>query len=76
VQLELQAQAAGVKANLLAEYFSKNSTGAGLVEVALDFEAAAFTPQVAAVSSMPATSQSVIGVLADFCGIDRKIALA
>jgi hypothetical protein len=76
VQLELQAQAAGVKADLLAEYFSKNSAGAGMVEVALAFEAAAFSPQVAAVSSMPATSQSVIGVLADFCGIDRKIALA
>lgn len=76
VQRELRAQAAGVKADLLAEFFSRNSAGAGLFEVALAFEAAAFSPQPIAPSSMHPTSQSVIGVLADFCGIDRKVALA
>jgi hypothetical protein len=76
VQRELRAQAANVKADLLAEFFSKNSASAGLFEVALIFETAAFSPQVPAPSAMAAASQSVIGVLADFCGIDRKIALA
>jgi hypothetical protein len=76
VQQELQAQAAHVRADVLAEYFSKTSAGAGLFEVALAFEAAAFSPKIVAQSALPATSQSVIGVLADFCGVDRKIAIA
>jgi len=76
LQRELRAQAGCVKADLLAEFFSKNSASAGLFEVALAFEAAAFSPHVAEPSTMPPTSQSVIGVLADFCGINRKIALA
>lgn len=75
LERELQAQAAGVKAEVLAEFFSK-TTGASLFEIALMFEEAAFAPQVAKPSTMPTTSQAVIGVLADFCGIDRKSALA
>lgn len=75
LQRELRAQAAGVKADLLAEFFSKTA-GASLFEIALDFEAAAFSPQVTKPSTMPTTAQSVIGVLADFYGIDRKSALA
>lgn len=73
---ELRAQAAGVKADLLAEYFSMNSAGAGLFEIALNFEAAAFSPLVVTPSKMSTACQAVIGVLADFCEIDRKIALA
>lgn len=76
LQSELRAQAAGVKADLLAEYFSKNSAGAGLFEIALAFEAAAFSPTVVTPSKMSTACQSVIGVLADFCEIDRKTALA
>jgi hypothetical protein len=75
LQRELRAQAASVKADLLAEFFSKTA-GASLFEIALAFEEVAFSPQVAKPSAMPTTSQAVIGVLADFCGIDRKIALA
>jgi len=75
LQIELRAQAASVKADLLAEFFSK-TTGASLFEIALAFEEAAFAPQIAKPSTMPATYQAVIGVLADFCGIDRKSALA
>lgn len=75
VQHELRTQAADVKADVLAEFFSKTSIGASLFEVALAFEAAAFSPQVISQSAMSVTAQSVIGVLADFFGIDRKIAI-
>lgn len=75
LERELQAQAAGVKAEILADFFSK-TTGASLFEIALIFEEAAFAPQVSKPSTLPTTSQAVIGVLADFCGIDRKSALA
>lgn len=75
LQRELRTQAAGVKADLLAEFFSKTS-GASLFEIALAFEEAAFSPVVSKPSTMHVTSQSVIGVLADFYGIDRKSALA
>jgi hypothetical protein len=75
LERELQAQAAGVKAEILADFFSK-TTGASLFEIALIFEEAAFAPQVAKPSTLPTISQAVIGVLADFCGIDRKSVLA
>ena len=75
VHQELRAQAADVKADVLAQFFSKTSAAAGLFEIALAFEEAAFSPKVAVQSTMPATSQSVIGVLADFCGVDRKLVL-
>jgi hypothetical protein len=43
--------------------------------MALFLEAAAFTPMVGSPSTLPPQVQALIGVLADFCGIDRKIAL-
>lgn len=76
LQQELRAQATGVKADLLADFFSRSTTGSGLFDTALAFERAAFEPIITMPSSMEVTSQSIIGVLADFCGMDRKIALA
>ncbi|PMQ05111.1 hypothetical protein DyAD56_11065 [Dyella sp. AD56] len=76
LQHEIRQQASNVKADLLAEFFAKNLSGSSSFDVALALEAAAFSPQVPTPSALPAQVQSVIGVLADFCGIDRKIALA
>ena len=76
IKHELRAQAEVVKADVLADFFSKTGAGASLFEVALAFEEAAFSPQVPQQSSMPTSCQGVIGVLADFCGVDRKLALA
>ena len=75
VQQELMSQAASVKAELLADFFSKSAASASLFDTAILLEAAAFSPKVAMPSSMPVIIQSIIGVLADFYGIDRKIAL-
>ncbi len=72
IQHELSEQAAGVKAELLAEYFSKVTTQSGLFDAARELEAAAFARQVPQPSSMAATTQSFLGVLADFFVMDRK----
>lgn len=76
VRRELHHQAANVKADVLAEFFAKNGTGTGFFGVAVEFEAAAFTASVPMPSTMSSSAQSVIGVLADFCAIDRKLAIA
>ena len=72
IQHELSEQAAGVKAELLAEYFSKVKTQNALFDAACEFEAAAFSNQVPLPSSMSTTAQSFLGVLADFFSMDRK----
>jgi hypothetical protein len=73
VQREIEEQAAQVRAEILAEFFSKNTPG--FFDTALQLEAAAFAPQLTPASSLPAACQAVIGVLADFLGIDRKLAI-
>lgn len=75
IKHELSQQAAGVKAEVLAEFFSKGATQNGLFEVARELESAAFKVQVPSPTSLPATVQSLLGVLADFYGMDRKCIL-
>jgi len=72
IQFELNQQAAGVKAEILAEFFSKGITQSGLFETARELESAAFRIQIPVPSSLTATVQSLLGVLADFHGLDRK----
>lgn len=72
VESELSDQAAHVKAELLAEFFSKGATQSGLFEAARELEAAAFSIQVPLPSSMTTVVQSVLGVFADFFSLDRK----
>lgn len=76
LQQELQQQASNVKADLLAEFFARNLTGSAAFDVALALESAAFSPQAPTPSALPSQAQAVVGVIADFCGVDRKIALA
>jgi hypothetical protein len=72
IEHELSQQAAGVKAEILAEFFSKGITQSGLFEAARELEAAAFGIKMPMPSSLTATAQSLLGVLADFHGMDRK----
>ena len=72
IEREFTEQAAGVKAELLAEYFSKVATQSSLFEAARELEAAAFKIQVPLPSSMTTGTQSLLGVFADFFGLDRK----
>lgn len=72
---ELHEQASSVKAEILAEYFSTRATQRGLFDAAREFEAAAFATQVSTPSSLSTSNQSLLGVLADFFGLDRKLIL-
>jgi len=76
LQQELRQQASIVKADLLAEFFAKSLSGSGAFDIALVLESAAFSLQVPTPSALPAQAQAVLGVIADFCGVDRKIVLA
>lgn len=73
VQQEIEDQASQVKAEILAEFFAKSSSG--FFDIARKLEAAAFTPTLPMPSTLPANCQGVIGVLADFSGVDRKLAI-
>lgn len=69
---ELNKQASEIPAEVLAEHFVKISVHGALFSVALEFESAAFAPSVLMPSQLSTNAQSVLGVIADFLGIDRK----
>jgi hypothetical protein len=69
---ELKRQANEIRAEGLAEFFSKVTIQGALFSVATELESAAFAPSVPAPSKLSANAQGVLGVLADFLGIDRK----
>lgn len=73
VRREIEDQASQVKAEILGEFFAKNTSG--FFDIAQQLEAAAFAPALPMPSTLPAACQGVIGVLADFCGVDRKLAI-
>ena len=72
IEKEIRDQASVVRAELLAEYFSKAGTQSALFEASRELEAAAFATQVRLPSSMTTVVQSLLGVFADFFGLDRK----
>jgi hypothetical protein len=72
VEHELREQAASVKAELLAEFFSKTVTQSALFDTAKELEVAAFAHTVAPPSAMSPIVQSMLAVLADFFSLDRK----
>ncbi|WP_446741964.1 hypothetical protein [Silvibacterium acidisoli] len=69
---ELGEQVKVIRADLLADFFSRTSTHSYLFEMAKDFESAAFAVSVPTPSQLPSQTQSVLGVFADFCSLDRK----
>lgn len=69
---ELKRQAEEIPAEALAEFFSKGSVQGALFSTAIEFESAAFAPEVPAPSGLSANAQGVLGVISDFLGIDRK----
>jgi hypothetical protein len=69
---ELRRQAEEIPAEALAEFLSKSSVQGALFSIALEFEAAAFSPDVPSPTELSINAQGVLGALADFLGIDRK----
>lgn len=69
---ELKRQAEEIPAEILAEFFSKGSVQGALFLIAIEFESAAFAPEVLAPSKLSANAQGVLGIISDFLGINRK----
>lgn len=69
---ELKRQAEEIPTEALAGFFSKGSVQGALFSTAIEFDSAAFAPEVPAPSSLSANAQGVLGVISDFLGIDRK----
>lgn len=69
---ELKRQAEEIPAEALAEFFSRSAIQGALFPIAIEFESAAFAPTVPAPSMLSINAQGVLGVIADFLGIDRK----
>ncbi|MGB7645091.1 MAG: hypothetical protein WBM22_06530 [Pseudomonas fluorescens] len=72
LERELAEQASDVKADILAEFFSKSQVFALLFDSAKYFENCAYLSQVPLPSSLPANVQSFLGVISDFFDRDRK----
>jgi hypothetical protein len=69
---EFGEQAKEIKADLLADFLSKASTHSRLFEIAKELEAAAYAINMPVPTALSTNAQSVLGVLADFSGVDRK----
>jgi hypothetical protein len=72
IQREFGEQAKDIKADLLADFLSKASTHSHLFDTAREFDSAAFAVNLPKPSELSLNAQSALGVLADFCGVDRK----
>lgn len=75
IKHSLTDQASFVKAELLAEYFSKPTIQNILFDTAREFEDSAFSLEIKVPSSTTKNIQALLGVFSDFFGLDRKIIL-
>jgi hypothetical protein len=76
IQLELQSQANEIRAEILADFFSRSTTQNNLFEIAIELENAAFWTEVPTISNMSSAVQSLFGVIGDFFMLDRKKVIA
>jgi hypothetical protein len=68
----LQRRFGAVRADIVAEYFSREHNSAQLVPVARELEAAAHQRSAPQVSSLSADARALLGVLSDFTQIRRQ----
>lgn len=68
----LNKQANEIPAEGLADFFSRATVQTSLFAMAIEFELAAFSPDLQQPSNLSSAAQSVLGVLSDFLGLDRK----
>lgn len=72
IQSEIQQQVLDYPAEIIGEYFSKQEPLKNIFELARYFENQAFTRNILLPSQCINGSKSLIGLLCDFIGIDRK----
>ncbi|MFO7579917.1 MAG: hypothetical protein R6W74_06900 [Nitrosomonas halophila] len=76
VLLALSEQSDVVRSDILAEFLSKSGNSSAVFDIAREFESAAFDVRGKLPSELSVRAQSILGVLADFYGIDRKLIIA
>lgn len=76
VEKEIQQQFSSVRAEVLGEFFAKVGAQGAIIDVAREFEAAAYTNQPPSAAELSLPAQAVMGTLADHFGRDRKKVLA
>lgn len=69
---EIHKMSESIKSDLLGEFFSKVGMNTYLFECAREMETLAYKKEVLPPSSLSNTSQSIIAILCDFNGFDRK----
>lgn len=75
LQSEVERQIKSRPVDILVDFFSKDLHFNQLFEMSKLFEEKAFLSKILVPSELPADMQSIIGLLADFCKIDRKKAI-
>jgi hypothetical protein len=76
VQRALAEQAESVRADVLAEHLSKGVTPSLLFDQARELEALAFQASPPSPAMLSVNAKGLLGVMADFFGLDRKKVLA
>ena len=65
--------AESLRADILAEFFSRYAGSDWFLKAAINLEGAAFSKGFTPVPSLDSQCQSVIGVILDYLQIDRKV---
>ncbi len=68
----VESDISNIKAEILAEYFSKATIASKLFDISKYFESYAYIIDLPEVGKLPVESQSIIALLLDFFSIDRK----
>lgn len=72
VKTEIERQYKNMPVEILAEYLSKPASIKGLFDLALEFEASAYSAIDQKPADLPAELKGIIGLFCDFLKIDRK----
>lgn len=76
VERELRQQFSGIRAEVLGEFFARAGAQGAIIDVAREFEAAAYAVRSPFPGEMSVAAQAVMGTLCDHFGRDRKRVLA
>jgi hypothetical protein len=72
IRKEFQEQLNFLPAEILSDYFSRGESLKALFDLARDFESDAYATNLVQPPECRSEHKAIIGLLCDFCGIDRK----
>ncbi|MEA9393485.1 hypothetical protein SJI19_23640 [Acerihabitans sp. TG2] len=73
IEGELKLQSETIKAEILADYFSKTNVSNYIFDCARELDSLAYNVDSIAPTAISTAAQAVLGVLCDFLGFDRKL---